>query len=214
MAAPGTGRALHIEQSIGGAAHLALPRDGRDSQPADAGLRQSPGQADDLLPAGIGDPAIAQGPPLPDIEGGHDAVGAMSLHQDPGEQGVADERTAKHDATGAGGQRLCCRVGITDAASHLAGHVHGGHDAGDDVGLHGPAFACGVKVHDVDAFGTVPGPTWATATGSTPYAVTTSSSPCDSLTTRPPSRSMARVRAPSPAADATVVAFYHATMLA
>jgi len=37
----------------------------------------------------------------------------------------------------------------------LARHLDTGHDAGDDLGLHGPPLARGVKVDDVDAFGAV-----------------------------------------------------------
>ena len=122
MPASGHGGADRFQQVQVGATQAAIAGDGRDREPAHAGLRERLGQRQDLGAARVGDPAIADGTAVAHVERGHDAIGAVALDEHPAQPGPADERAAEDDAVGAGSQGLGDLVRVTDAAGDLARH--------------------------------------------------------------------------------------------
>ena len=110
-------------------------------------------QRQDVRTAGVGHPAVTHGAAVADVQGGHDAIGAVALDEHAAQRRPADEGAAQDDAVGAGRERLRRLVRVTDAAGDLAAHAGRGHDGRHDGRLQRLALASRVQVHDVDARG-------------------------------------------------------------
>ena len=86
MPAPGTAARTASQQVQVGAVQQPVAGDGRDREPAHAGVRERRGQRQDLGAARVGDPAVADGAAVAHVERGHDAIGSVTLdeHACPG----------------------------------------------------------------------------------------------------------------------------------
>ena len=150
MVAVGTAPSDLLEQLHVRSAEAAIAGDGRHREPAQAGLRESLRQPQHVRTASAGHPAIPDGTPITDIQGGNDTIRAMPLDEHAAERGSADEGAAEDDTVGSGGQGFCCLVRAADAPSHLAADASPVDDGRHRRRLQGLALASRVQIDDMD----------------------------------------------------------------